>query len=197
LASTFGFDVRPDFTPLNFPVDDDLYVELTGYFSSIFDCVDTDEDDYGDPGYPENACPDDNCPVTFNPGQEDADGDGVGDACDNCPEVANPGQEDGDGDTIGDACEECLCAGVYGDMDGYPGFAPLDVAIIVAYVFRQLDARPVLPQCPGINGDWNCDGYVAPLDVTWYIQYVYKSWGNGPCDPCECDPYPVGCPDFP
>ena len=69
----------------------------------------------------------DNCPADANPGQEDTDADGAGDACDadddddtvpdvsdNCPLIANPGQENNDADSLGDACDDD------DDNDGVP-----------------------------------------------------------------------------
>ncbi len=52
----------------------------------------------------------DNCPLAWNPVQEDFDGDDIGDSCDNCALIANLGQEDLDGDGRGDACDNCPSA---------------------------------------------------------------------------------------
>jgi hypothetical protein len=48
----------------------------------------------------------------------DSDLDGLVNVSDNCPGVANPGQEDTDGDGTGDACDTEECDGVDNDGDG-------------------------------------------------------------------------------
>ena len=112
----------------NFPVKDAMYDTTIGgidVFLTMLDlvaqiCVDSDNDGYGDPGHPENECPDDNCPFVFNPAQIDRDSDGLGDLCDNCDNDVNPNQEDYDYDGIGDSCD--ACTDTDGDGFGNPGF---------------------------------------------------------------------------
>ncbi len=122
-AYVVGYTSSHDFPTLD-PFQDticggyDLFV--TKMARSEYICIDTDYDGFGDPGHPENACPDDNCPTIYNPDQSDDDEDGYGDVCDNCESVANPDQEDFDQDGVGDSCDTCTDGD--GDDFGDPGF---------------------------------------------------------------------------
>nr|XP_027234001.1 cartilage oligomeric matrix protein-like isoform X6 [Penaeus vannamei] len=107
-----------------------------GFAGEGADCApDSDLDGYPDTelSCSSKYCRKDNCINRPNSGQEDADGDKIGDACDadadgdghnnnkdNCPLVANSGQSDKDNDKRGNLCDNCPDASnpSQSDIDG-------------------------------------------------------------------------------
>jgi len=161
---------------------------------TIGTCVDTDGDFFGDPDHPENACPEDNCPVIYNPEQDDSDSDGLGDSCDNCIYAYNPDQTDSDDDGFGDSCDNCVT--LYNpdqaDADN-DGFGDICDNCINAYNPDQIDSDgddkgDACDCCLFVTGNVDCSENDQPdiSDITRLIDYLYIShWPL--CCPEEAD----------
>jgi hypothetical protein len=133
----------------------------------------------------------DNCPLVYNPDQDDTDGDTIGDACDpdddndtvadasdNCPLSANADQTDTDGDVLGDACDPDDDNDAFDDdVEDYVGTDPFDACPDDL----SDDAWP-----PDFNGGMGCgahDGQINLLDVLCFRPVILSDLGDPNYDP--------------
>uniref|UniRef100_A0A674E374 Thrombospondin 3b n=1 Tax=Salmo trutta TaxID=8032 RepID=A0A674E374_SALTR len=176
---TVGCFLRRSCATLGFnPCDVNAHCVIKGYILSeyLFQCnvgwagngytcgPDTDSDGYPDQPLPcidnDYHCRADNCVNTPNSGQEDADGDGIGDQCDedadgdgiqnvedNCRLVPNKDQQNSDTDSYGDACDNCpnVPNGSQKDTDGNGAGDTCDNDIDGDGIPNVLDNCPKMP----------------------------------------------------
>jgi len=138
---------------------DQADIDADGLGNACDPCTDTDGDGYGNPGYPANTCPTDNCPYTYNPSQADADSNGIGDACDAGCCVA-PRR----GNVNGDAADNISIA---------------DVTFLISFLFQGGPTPGCLEEA-NINGD--SSGTIGVSDLTALTAYLFQ---GGP-PPADC-----------
>jgi hypothetical protein len=142
----------------NFTNNDGPDTDGDGLCDSGDPCTDLDGDGFGDPGY-SNVCDEDNCPSVPNPGQENTDGTGPGDAC--------------------------CCINIRGNANCDPE-DKINVADLTYSVDRlfglPLGQEPPCPAEGNVNGDPEEKLNIA--DVTFLVAYLFGSPAGPPPPAC-------------
>lgn len=105
--------------------------------------------------------------------------DEVPSGTDNCPDTYNPGQEDTyppQGNGIGDACE---CEG---DFDCDEDVDAEDIREFLLYFGRGTYNDPCTNDW--CNGDFNCDGAVDADDLIKMLEDLGRNYYDNPCPAC-------------
>lgn len=131
--------------------------EAVNQFMEIEECVDTDGD---------RICDDsDTCPLDPD---NDIDGDGFCANLDNCPDTFNPGQEDTNDNGVGNACD--VCCQIAGDADDSGRVTIGDVTFLLNRIFGGGPA----PNCQDA-ADANGTNSVSIEDATFLIARIFSA----------------------
>jgi hypothetical protein len=91
--------------------------------------------------------------------------------------------------------QECDCPN-HGDPDQDGFMTAVDLGLYIDCLLA-CDIPPSADACPDpwspSLSDWDCDGFPTALDLGLLIDHLFDG-GEGPCNPCACDPYPDNCP---